>query len=374
MAAGCDSAGSLAAAVAEANHAGRELYLRGGDSKAHLTGCGPGAPLATRSHTGIVDYRPDELVVTARCGTSLQELSTALAAEGQMLPFDPPRFGGGGTFGGAVAAGFSGPGRPWLGATRDAVLGANIVNGTGQRLAFGGQVLKNVAGYDVSRLMVGAFGTLGLLLEVTVRVQPRPEAVTTLASACSAEAAASTCQRLLRQPLPVTATCHVDGVLRVRVAGSEAGVRRACEALPLDVEEEGDAFFDAVRDHAQPFFAEAAATDVAAAEAAADHAGTPHAAAAEAGPTLWRLSLPRGAVFTETGALVEWAGAQAWWRTALDAEQVQARAQALGGFAAPFHGGGWPKRSASVRAAMQRIKAAFDPNGILNPHVMNDAH
>ena len=349
MAAGCDSAASLAAAVAEANHAGRELYLRGGDSKAHLTGCGPGAPLSTRGHTGIVDHRPDELVVTARCGTSLQELSTALAAEGQMLPFDPPRFGGGGTFGGAVAAGFSGPGRPWLGATRDAVLGANIVNGTGQRLAFGGQVLKNVAGYDVSRLMVGAFGTLGLLLEVTVRVQPRPEAAATLASACSAEAAAGTCQRLLRQPLPVTATCHVDGVLRVRVAGSEAGVRRACEALPLDVEREGDAFFDAVRDHAHPFFA-------------------------EAGPTLWRLSLPRGALFTEAGALVEWAGAQAWWRTALDAEQVQARAQALGGFAAPFHGGGWPKRSASVRAAMQRIKAAFDPNGILNPHVMDDAH
>ena len=358
MPAGRDDSAALAAAVAAANEARRHLYLRGGDSKAHLTGCGPGEALCTVGHAGIVDHRPDELVVTARCGTSLRELTEALAAESQMLPFDPPRFGGGGTFGGAVAAGFSGPGRPWLGATRDAVLGARIVNGLGEPLAFGGQVLKNVAGYDVSRLMVGAFGTLGLLLDVTVRVQPQPEAVATLASHCSAEAAANTCQHLLRQPLPTTATCHVDGVLRVRVAGSEASVRRACDELPLDVEAEGDAFFDTVRDHAHPFFAQA---------------GTSAVAEPTAGETLWRLSLPRGTLFDEQNALVEWAGAQAWWRTSMEAGQVRARARALGGFATPFHAGRWPPRSAPVREAMQRIKAAFDPNDILNPHVMDDA-
>ena len=358
MATGRDDAAALVAAVAAANEKGRPLYLRGGDSKAHLTGCGPSTPLCTRGHVGIVDHRPDELVVTARCGTSLRELAEALATEGQMLPFDPPRFGGDGTFGGAVAAGFSGPARPWLGATRDAVLGVRIVNGLGESLTFGGQVLKNVAGYDVSRLMVGAFGTLGLLLDVTVRVQPKPEAVATLAKHCSAEVATNTCQRLLRQPLPTTATCHVDGVLRVRVAGSEASVRRACDELPLDVEEEGDAFFDTVRDHAHPFFAEA---------------GTPAAPEHEAGEMLWRLSLPRGTLFDESDALVEWAGAQVWWRTSMEASRVQARARALGGFATPFHAGRWPHRSAAVAAAMGRIKAAFDPNGILNPYVMDDA-
>ena len=358
MTVACDAAAGLAAAVAAANEERRSLYLRGSDSKAHLTGCGPDAPLCVAGHVGIVEYRPDELVVTARCGTSLKELETTLAAQGQMLPFDPPRFGGGGTLGGAVAAGFSGPGRPWLGATRDAVLGATIINGVGQRMAFGGKVLKNVAGYDVSRLMVGAFGTLGVLLEVSARVLPKPEAVLTLAAACSARDAALTCQGLLRKPLPVTATCHVDGVLRLRLAGSEASVRSARDELPLEVEEEGDALFDAVRDHAHPFFADASAT------IAGHEAG---------GETLWRLALPRGAAFGEAGAMIEWAGAQVWWRTAVDANQVCAKAAALGGFAAPVHAGCWPARSASVRKAMRRIKAAFDPAGVLNPHVMADA-
>ena len=366
MAAERDDWAALAAAVAAANDAREPLYLRGGDSKAHLTGCGPSEPLCTRQHAGVVDYRPDELVVTARCGTPLKALVEALAAEGQMLPFDPPRFGGGGTFGGALAAGFSGPGRPWLGATRDAVLGANIVNGLGQRLAFGGRVLKNVAGYDASRLMVGAFGTLGVLLEASVRAQPQPETALTLAVACSAQTAASHCQRLLRQPLPVTATCHVDGVLRVRLAGSEASVRRAQRQLPLEVEAAGDAFFDAVRDHAHPFFAGAAAMQ--------SHANLGDDALAARGERLWRFSLPRGAHFGEADALAEWAGAQVWWRTARNAAGVQALAQRLGGFAAPFHAGSWPARSAPVRRAMQRIKAAFDPNRILNPHVMADAH
>ena len=355
MAASGDDAAALVAALAAARAERQALCIRGGGSKAQLIGCGPSAPVCTGGHTGIIDHRPDELVVTARGGTPLREVAAALDGAGQALPFDPPRFGGGATLGGAVAAGLSGPGRPWLGATRDAVLGVHIINGLGQRLAFGGQVLKNVAGYDVSRLMVGAFGTLGLLLQVTVRVQPRPEAVVTLATAATAAAATDICRTLLAQPLPATATCHVDGVLRVRLAGGEASVRRAAAQLPLTVEGEGDAFFDAVRDHAHPFFAEAAP------------------GAAERGGTLWRLALPRGTLFDEPDALVEWAGAQAWWRTGMDAARVRERAQALGGFAAPFHGGHWPHRPAPVRDAMQRIKAAFDPEGILNPHVMADA-
>ena len=288
-------------------------------------------------------------MVTARAGTGLDELEHALRTHGQALPFDPPRFGGGGTVGGAVAAGLSGPGRPWLGSVRDAVLGVRIVNGLGQSLAFGGQVLKNVAGYDVSRLMTGAFGTLGLLLEASMRVQPAPEAVAVLAKTCSADEAATIVRGLLRKPLPVTGTCHVDGVLRIRLAGSEDGVRHARETLGIDLEAEDDAFFDTVRDHAHPFFQ------------------TP-----DSRGTLWRLSLPRGAAFDQPDALVEWAGARAWWRTDADPETVHDKARSHQGFAMPF-GGGTPRTPDAVAKYMRRVKTAFDPDGILNPGAVADA-
>ena len=287
--------------------------------------------------------------MTARAGTRLDELVGTLRTHGQALPFDPPRFGGAGTVGGAVAAGLGGPGRPWLGSVRDAVLGVRIVNGLGQSLAFGGQVLKNVAGYDVSRLMVGAFGTLGLLLEASMRVQPAPETVAVLAKACSAEAAAAVVRGILRAPLPVTGTCHVDGELRIRLAGSADGVRHARDTLGCDLEAEDDAFFDTVRDHAHPFFERPDSTG-----------------------TLWRLSLPRGAAFDRPDALVEWAGARAWWRTDAGPHAVHAAARAHQGFATPC-GGGTPRTPAAVAKYMRRVKTAFDPDGILNPGAMADA-
>ena len=346
-----DEADHLHAAIGTARSAKTPVTIRGSGSKAFLTPASgaSAASLSTLRHTGIVAYRPDELVVTARSGTRLDDLVRALRAQGQALPFDPPRFGGAGTVGGAVATGLSGPGRPWLGSARDAVLGVHVVNGLGERLAFGGQVLKNVAGYDVSRLMTGAFGTLGLLLQVSMRVQPAPEAVAVLAKTCPAAEAAGIVRGLLRAPLPVTATCHVDGVLRIRLAGSPAGVRHARDTLGIDVEDEDDAFFDAVRDHAHAFFDRGYGA-------------------------LWRLSLPRGAAFEAPDALIEWAGARVWWRTDAKADTVHAQARAHQGFAMPAGSGGADPRSPSIAKYMRRVKAAFDPQGILNPGAMTDAH
>ena len=344
---GRDDSEHLRGAIATARAERTPIIIRGSGSKTFLTSPAPSgrsASLSTLRHTGIVAYRPDELVVTARSGMPLDDLARVLREQGQALPFDPPRFGGAGTVGGAVATGLSGPGRPWLGSVRDAVLGVHLVNGLGERLAFGGQVLKNVAGYDVSRLVTGACGTLGLLLQVSMRVQPLPDAVAVLAKTCSPVEAAEIARGILRAPLPATATCHVDGVLRIRLAGSPAGVRHARDALGMDVEAEDDAFFDAVRDHAHPFFGHEDSTG-----------------------SLWCLSLPRGAAFDAPDVLVEWAGARVWWRTDAEADVVQARARAHQGFATPFGSGGRERVPNAIAKYMRRVKDAFDPDGILNP-------
>lgn len=339
-----DRAESLTAAVAAARERGHAIAIAGDGSKLESTN---GLErICTSGHEGIVDYRPDELVVTARSGSKLAGIASVLAEEGQALPFEPPLFDGRGTLGGAVAAGLAGPGRPWSGSVRDALLGVTIVNGMGQRLSFGGQVLKNVAGYDVSRLMAGAFGTLGLLVDVSLRVQPIPETAVTLARECKPGEAAALIGALLCQPLPVTATAYGGGVLRIRLSGSSESVSHAARSLGLDIEAEGEAFFRAARDHALPFFL-------------------------NSGP-LWMLSLPVGTAFDEADTFAEWAGARVWWRTDAGAESVRARARAGGGHAASF-----PPRLADVTPPvakyMRRVKAAFDPDNILNPHLLPHA-
>ena len=334
----------LTEAVVAANDRGRSIAIVGNRSKLD---CPAGSEhLCTAGHEGVVDYRPDELVVTARSGSRLSDIEPTLESSGQALPFEPPLFGGRGTLGGAVAAGLSGPGRPWFGSVRDALLGVTMVNGLGQRLSFGGQVLKNVAGYDISRLMVGAYGTLGLLLEVSVRVRPIPQTALTLARECNRERAATLTRDLLRQPLPGTATAYCGGVLRVRLSGSNESVTHAAQNLDLDVEAEDDAFFQAVRDHAHLFFQKQG--------------------------RLWMLSLPPGTAFDESDTLAEWAGARVWWRTDANPDSVRAKAIAAGGFATPFPG--LPGDVATpIAKYMRRVKAAFDPANILNPHLLPHA-
>ncbi|MDA0190187.1 MAG: glycolate oxidase subunit GlcE, partial [Proteobacteria bacterium] len=272
------------------------LRLRGGGSK-DFHGEMPAdgmAVLDTRAHAGIVAYEPTELVVTARCGTPLAELEAVLAERGQMLPFEPPHFGPGATVGGCVAAGLSGPRRAQAGALRDFVLGARLLDGRGELLAFGGQVMKNVAGYDVPRLLAGSLGTLGLIVEVSLKVLPFAVATRTLRFDMPQAQALATLNAWGGQPLPVSASAWSDGVLHVRLEGAAAAVDAATRKLGGEAlaGPAAAAFWQSLREQTHPFFGGDAAT------------------------ALWRLSLPSVAPPLDLpGApLIEWGGAQRWLR------------------------------------------------------------
>ena len=212
------------------------------------------ATLSVAGHTGVIAHRPNELVLTARAGTPLAHIERLLDSHRQMLPFDPPQFGGQGTFGGAIATGLTGPARPWRGGARDSVLGVEIVNGMGERLRFGGSVIKNVAGYDVSRLLTGAFGTLGVILSASVRLLPKPEAEQTLVRECDAARAGRWLRAWSRWPLPITATCFESGLLRVRVSGARTAIADAATELGMPMRDPDPTFWQRVRDHDHPWF------------------------------------------------------------------------------------------------------------------------
>ena len=267
-----------------------------------------------------------------------------------MLAFEPPHFGAGATIGGCVAAGLSGPRRASAGALRDFVLGAKIVDGRGQQLGFGGRVMKNVAGYDISRLLAGSLGTLGLILEVSLKVLPRPPAELTLRLELPQGKALESLNRWAGQPLPISASAWHDGDLALRLSGAASALQTAAEKLGGErVEPAGAAcFWSAIREHSAPFFA----------------GGTP----------LWRLSLPSHAPQVELpGAqLIEWSGALRWLKTNADAATVRAAAARAGGHATLFRAG---DKSAGAFAPLppvlarlhRELKSAFDPAGILNP-------
>ncbi|MCC7461147.1 MAG: glycolate oxidase subunit GlcE [Gammaproteobacteria bacterium] len=343
----------------------RPLRLRGGGSKDFYGQSLTGELLDTRGHAGLVDYQPSELVVTARCGTPLAELQALLAASGQMLACEPPSFGAAATVGGVVAAGLSGPRRASAGAVRDAVLGVRLLDGEGRLLRFGGQVMKNVAGYDIARLMAGSLGTLGLIVEVSLKVLPLPVAEATLRLALPQAAAIEHMNRWAGQPLPLSATCWHDGMLSVRLSGAAAAVMTAVGRIGgerLDAAA-ATAFWEALREQRDAFFA------------------APTSAAA-----LWRLSVPSTAppLALPGPVLLEWGGAQRWWpelaggaaggRT--DAAAVRAAALAAGGHATLFRGGTPALRAgcgvfqALAPEAMRlhrELKRAFDPHGVFNP-------
>ncbi|MCU0937315.1 MAG: glycolate oxidase subunit GlcE [Gammaproteobacteria bacterium] len=341
-----DRTDALREAVARACAEQTPLRVRGGDSKAFYGRRTAGQTLDLADHRGIVAYEPSELVLTARAGTPLSEVEAALAAERQALPFEPPHFGPGATLGGTVACGLSGPRRPYAGATRDFVLGVQIVNGRGEVLRFGGQVMKNVAGYDVSRLMVGALGTLGVLLEVSVKVLPAPAREVTVALEANATAAIETMNRLAGRPLPLSAASHAAGRLYLRLSGSERGVEAARASLGGETTDGG--FWEALREHRLPFFA-------------------------GEGP-LWRLSVPPTAPPLDLPGptLLDWGGAQRWLRTEATAARVCAVAGSAGGHATLFRGGDrdgevFHPLAPSIATLHRRLKAAFDPAGVLNP-------
>ncbi|MDT8363190.1 MAG: glycolate oxidase subunit GlcE [Nitrosomonas sp.] len=342
--------------VRQAAESRQALCITGGNSK-YFYGNPPAAEhvrLDITRYQGIVDYEPSELVITARAGTPLQELEHELEQQGQMLAFEPPRFSPATTLGGCIAAGLSGPRRIYAGAARDFVLGSKLLDGQGRVLVFGGQVMKNVAGYDVSRLMTGAMGTLGVLLEISLKVLPMPAMERTLSFAMTMEKALETMRYCATRPLPVSATCFINERLYIRLSGREAAVVAAQQLLGGDVDDEsGTTLWESIRHHTHSFFHDQA--------------------------ILWRLSVkPTAAPLPLPGKqMIEWGGALRWFvpDDAIAAEQVQALAVASGGHATLFYGDkacaqAFQPLSPALLVIHQRLKQQFDPVGIFNPNRM----
>jgi len=344
--------------VRSAQAAGAQLCIRGGGTKDFYGEAPQGEVLDTRVLEGISSYEPTELVVTARCGTRLAELEATLAERGQCLPFEPPHFGDGeATVGGMVAAGLAGPARASVGSVRDYVLGATLLNGRAEVLSFGGQVMKNVAGYDVSRLLAGSMGTLGVILEVSLKVMPVAPATATLRFHTDQQTALDMLNQWGGQPLPLNASAWWDGTLLVRLRGALAAVQAAIAKLGGEVitPEFGTPFWSGLRDQTDEFFTKAAA--------AVDH-----------GAALWRLSLPQTAppLALHGEQLVEWGGAQRWLCSAAPPAQVRDACAQVGGHATLFVA---QDKSAGVFAPLQQpldrihrtLKKSFDPSGLFNP-------
>jgi glycolate oxidase FAD binding subunit len=318
------------------------LRLRGGGTKDFYGNAPRGEILDTRGYAGIVGYEPTELVVTARCGTPLAELERTLAENGQFLPFEPPHFGAGATLGGCVAAGLAGPRRAAAGGVRDFLLGTKVVDGRGRVLRFGGEVMKNVAGYDVSRLMAGSLGTLGVIAEASLKVLPRAPAERTLRLEMGEAAALEAMNRWAGQPLPISATAWHEGRLFVRLSGAEPAVHAARHRI--GGEPEASPPWEELREQTHAFFA---------------------------GPeTLWRLSVPSVAAPLDLPGrqLIEWGGALRWLKTAAGAEKVRQAAGHATLFRAADKSAGAFSPLDPVNARLHKaLKAAFDPAGILNP-------
>jgi glycolate oxidase FAD binding subunit len=365
--------------IQTAQAAGAQLCIRGGGSKDFYGEAPQGELLDTRILEGISSYEPTELVVTARCGTRLAELEAVLAEKGQCLAFEPPHFmpapprsdlsattpqsaPGSATVGGMVAAGLAGPSRAAVGGVRDFVLGATVINGRGEVLSFGGQVMKNVAGYDVSRLLAGSMGTLGVIAEVSLKVLPIAPATATVRFELDEATALNRLNAWGGQPLPINASAWWDGALLLRLRGALAAVQAALAHM----KQQGGAVVGP--DDASPFWAGLRHQSDEYFERAT------HAVKTNPGTALWRLSVPQTAPPLNLNGeqLIEWGGAQRWLVSALPAAQVRDAATQVGGHATLFRG---QDKSAGVFAPLQSpldqihrdLKKSFDPTGLFNP-------
>jgi len=322
------------------------LELRGGGTKRFFGNAPRGELLDTRSYCGIIDYEPSELVLTARCGTPLAEIEQALAEHQQCLAFEPPHFGAAATFGGCIAAGLAGPRRVAAGALRDFVLGVKLIDGRARALDFGGRVMKNVAGYDISRLAAGSLGTLGLIAEASIKVLPRPRAERTLRMEMDQARALEALNRWAAEPLPISASAWHAGMLYVRLSGSEPALAAAVACIGGDELADASPWWRALREHTHAFFA--------------------------GDEDLWRLSLPSTTPLLALGPqLIEWHGGLRWLRSR-GAAEVRAAAERAGGHATLFRARDKPAGAfASLDPVLLRLhralKQAFDPAGIFNP-------
>ncbi|TDR53387.1 glycolate oxidase FAD binding subunit [Halomonas ventosae] len=349
-----DVSEALAERIRRATAEGSPLRIVGGDTKAFYGRPVDGETLSTREHRGITYYDPVELIVSVRSGTPLAELEATLAENGQMLGCEPPHFGAAATVGGMVATGLSGPRRPWAGSVRDFVLGTRVITHEGHQQRFGGEVMKNVAGYDLSRLMVGAQGTLGLITEVSLKVLPRPGASHSLRLEMPLADAQAKLAEWGRHPLPITAAAWHAGALHLRLEGGPSSVAATRERLggdELDTE-----FWTALREQTLDFFSRDDAR------------------------ALWRLSLPHNTPslalsgVQEADMLHDWAGTQRWLRSDLPADTIREACARAGGHATCLgsrQGPGQPDPFMPLEPVVAKyhrnLKAQLDPKGIFNP-------
>jgi glycolate oxidase FAD binding subunit len=338
-----DASADLLQQVEHALHSHIPLRIQGGNSKTYLGRKVLGHLLDTRAHRGIVTYDPTELVITARAGTPLAELNAALDAAGQMLPCEPPHSEDGATLGGMVAAGLSGPRRPWSGSVRDYVLGTRVITGHGKHLRFGGEVMKNVAGYDLSRLMAGSFGCLGLLTEVSLKVLPKPRHSISIALEMSGEHALLKLAEWGQQPFPISAASHDGQHLHLRLEGGESSVTAAHDHLGGELLDPN--YWCELNAHRLAFF-----TDI---------------------RPLWRLSLPTntGPLTLPGEQLIDWGGAQRWLKSSAEPKTIRAIAKQAGGHATCYENSdhAFQPLPAALLRYQRYLKTQLDPLGIFNP-------
>ena len=348
MAATADAAlAELRERVSAAHRTRQALRLKGSGTKDFYGESLAGEVLELSAHQGIVDYEPSELVITARCGTPLSVIEAALAAHGQFLAFEPPAFGADPSIGGTIAAGLSGPRRVYAGAARDFVLGTRLLTGDGELLRFGGQVMKNVAGFDVSRLLCGSMGILGVITEVSLKVLPRPRAEETLRLTMAVREAVEAFNRWAGQPLPISGAAWAEGSVWLRLSGAAPAVRSAREHIGGERVEPAlaEEWWNSMRHCRHPLFSST---------------------------TVWRLSVPAATPPLDLPGepLIDWGGALRWYAGELGHVDVRKVASAVGGSALCWRGpalnGRFHPLQPAVASIHRRLKLRFDPNGIFN--------
>lgn len=324
------------------------INIRAGNSKQFYGRTAAGTDLSVAGHNGIIHYEPTELVITARCGTRLTEIESVLNDNNQMLGFEPPHFHDNATLGGTVATGLAGPRRPFSGAVRDFVLGTTIINGKAEILHFGGEVMKNVAGYDISRFMAGSMGTLGVILDVSLKVLPKPNTETTLSFELTEPAAINRINKLRGQAFPISAACFDGERLYIRLSGNASGVTAAKKQLGGEEINNSELFWLKIREQTHSFF--------------------------QTENPLWRISLaPATPPLTLDGKqFIDWGGAQRWWITKTDPDSIYKKAEDLGGHATLFKNGNhqqdvFQPLHGKLRELHMNLKLAFDPYGLFNP-------
>jgi len=324
------------------------LKIHGGNSKAFYGRQISGQQLDVSHHGGIIHYEPTELVITAAAGTPLIEVEKKLAEHHQMLAFEPPHFGDRATLGGAIATGLSGPRRPYTGSARDFVLGVKLINGKGEILNFGGEVMKNVAGYDISRLLTGSLGTLGILLEISLKVLPCPARETTIIRKLAQHEALAVMLDYGRKPLPLSACCHDGEYLYTRLSGNKQAIKAAMQTVQGDEMNDTGSYWQQLREHQLPFF--------------------------DSDQTLWRLSVPANAQLADIRGemLLDWGGSQRWLKSDMDANTLRESLAKADGHATLFRNGDpheeyFHPLSGKLKQLHLNLKLAFDPNCILNP-------